>query len=244
MVCLVVNNKFVHEKEFASYLLNIFQDIKTIIINYNFKNTNVVLGDSDRIIYGNGYINDRLCGLNFKISHKSFYQVNVLQAENLYNIAKKLLSLDKSKTLLDLYCGTGTIGLTMANEAKEVVGIDIVPQAIDDARENAKLNNIKNAKFYCGDSGDIIRKLRQNGFSPEAVVLDPPRKGCNDKTLDEIVNLQPENIAYISCNPATLSRDLKEFAGRGYHVKTLVPVDMFPRTPHVETVVLMSKVEK
>lgn len=244
MVCVVVNGNGVHfENELIEILKKRVQGLKSVIINSNRDKTNVVLGRKNRTIWGTDFITDRLCGLNFKISPLSFYQVNRSQAERLYGIARSYAALKKEDTLLDLYCGTGTIGLTMAGDAKRVIGVEIVEQAVRDARENAELNGIENAEFLCGDASDAAARLKQSGEAPAVVVLDPPRKGCEPSLIETVCDMSPERVVYVSCDPATLSRDLKLFSARSYEPKEITPVDMFPRTTHVETCVLMSKVE-
>ena len=194
--------------------------------------------------YGQGFITDILCGLRFKLSPLSFYQVNAQQAERLYEKAREYAALKQGETLLDLYCGTGTIGLTMAGQAGEVIGVEAVEQAVLDARENAAHNGIKNARFICADAVQAAQTLKQEGVTPDVIILDPPRKGCDRALIDIVAGMRPQRVVYVSCDPATLARDLKAFFQSGYVPQKVTPIDMFPRTAHVETVVLMSKVKE
>ena len=183
-----------------------------------------------------------MCGLKFKISPFSFWQVNRKQAEKLYNKAKEYANLKSDEILLDLYCGTGTIGLTMAHECKTLVGVEIVQDAINDAEENARMNDINNARFICADAPKAAEELKNEGLKPDVIILDPPRKGCGEELVKTIFEMSPSRVVYVSCDPATLARDLKYFSEGNYSVKEITPCDMFSRTSHVETVVLMSKV--
>lgn len=245
MVCIVVNSDKVlnHENELVKILRYKIESLKTVVINVNTKRTNVITGDKCRVIYGDGYITDELCGLKFNISPLSFYQVNRDQAERLYNKAMEYAAVSSKDILIDLYCGTGTIGLTMAKKAKKLIGVEIVEQAVEDAKRNAKLNNITNAEFICSDAKDAARIIIQKKQNPTVVILDPPRKGCDNITIKTVINMNPRRIVYISCDPATLARDLKTFSQSGYEAKEIAPFDMFPRTRHVETVVLLSKLK-
>ncbi len=244
MVCIIINGKKLpHEEELCEKLLTVENRIKTIVINKNCDKTNVITGKECRNIFGTGYITDKLCGFLFRISPLSFYQVNRSQAEKLYTIAKDFAELQPDETLLDLYCGTGTIGLTMANYVKKLYGVEIIPQAIEDAKINAKINGITNAEFFCGDASLAAEKLAKQGIKADCIIIDPPRKGC-DATLIETVTkkFSPSRVVYVSCDPATLARDLKIFNESGYSIKKITPVDLFPRTGHVESVVLLTKV--
>ncbi len=246
MVCIVINGKDIpHSDDLIKNLLLTNDKIKTIIINENLEKTNVITGRVCHTLYGEGYITDTLCGISFRISPLSFYQVNRIQAEKLYNIAREFADLKPRETLLDLYCGTGTIGLTMARYVKKLYGVEIIPEAIEDAKINAKVNGIKNADFFCGDAAAAAEKLSIRRVKPDCVIIDPPRKGCDSiliKTISE--HFSPSRVVYVSCNPATLARDLRIFGELGYEVKRIVPVDLFPRTGHVECVVLMSRVDR
>ncbi len=244
MVCLVVNGNGVHQEDLLVRLLreNV-PGLKSIIINSNRENTNVILGARYRTVWGSETITDRLCGLVFQISPASFYQVNRNQAEKLYRIAGEFAQLTGKEVLLDLYCGTGTIGLTMAEKAKQLIGVEVIPQAVENAEANAERNQIRNAEFLCGDASLAADSLYERGIRPDVVVLDPPRKGCSDELVETVSRMGPERVVYVSCDPATLARDLQRFKKFRYMPKEAVPVDLFPRTAHVETVVLMSRVK-
>lgn len=210
MVCYVVNGNGLKQEDLLIKMLREeLPNLKTVVFNSNRENTNVILGQKNRIAYGNGYITDRLCGLNFKISPFSFWQVNRSQAEKLYSKAKEYANLKSDEILLDLYCGTGTIGLTMAKDCKTLVGVEIVEDAVKDANVNAKLNGIDNAKFICSDAASAVKTLQAEGLSPDVVILDPPRKGCGEELSETVSKMQPKRIVYVSCDPATLARDLK-----------------------------------
>lgn len=244
MVCAVINGKKLpNEDGLVSRLLESDGSIKSIIVNSNTEDTNVILGKKCRILWGNDSITDILCGLKFKISPLSFYQVNRNQAERLYNKAAEYASLTGKETVLDLYCGAGTIGLSMAKNAKEIIGAEIVPEAIEDAKINAEINGIKNARFICGDAAKAAETLEKEGVTPDVIILDPPRKGCSEDMLKTAARMQPERIVYVSCDPATLARDCGIFDSLGYTAVKATPVDMFPRTGHVETVCLLTKKE-
>ena len=239
-----MNNKSsIKERELIDYLISKHKEIKTIVKNYNAKNTNVILGDKTEIIYGDGYIHDILGGYKFKISPLSFYQVNPKQTELLYNTVISFLDKDKNNSIaLDLYCGIGTIGMFASKYVKKVYGIEIIDEAIQDAKYNAKINNINNIEFYAGDVEEILPKIiKNNNLKPDIVFIDPPRKGLDNKTKEVLLNLKPEKIIYISCNPATLARDVAQLE-ENYKIEEIQPVDMFPYTSHVESVVLMTKV--
>ena len=245
LVTIVVNdNNLKKDKELVEYITKKYPNIKTIVKNYNTKNTNVILGDRNEIIYGSGYIYDILGEYKFKISPLSFYQVNPIQTEILYNTAIKSIEknslADKQIDIaLDLYCGIGTIGIFASKYFKKVYGIEKVKQAIDDAKENAKINNVENIEFHVGDVEEILPQILKNiNKTPNVVFVDPPRKGLDNKTIDVLKKIQPEKIIYISCNTATLARDLKELEEK-YLIKEIQPVDMFPYTSHVECVALL-----
>ena len=215
-------------------------NLKTVIFNSNRENTNVVLGAKNRTAYGNGYITDELCGLKFKISPFSFWQVNRSQAEKLYSKAREYANLGGNEVLLDLYCGTGTIGLTMAKDCKKLIGVEIIDDAVKDARENAVNNGITNAEFICSDAANAAKELEQNGLKPDVIIVDPPRKGCGEELVNTIAEMKPDRVVYVSCDPATLARDLKYFDALGYKTVEVTPVDMFPKTAHVESVALLT----
>lgn len=235
MCILVVNEENVKkEKELIQGLKEKFSEIKTIVKNINNKNTNVILGNKNIILYGDGYIEDKLGGYTFKISPMSFYQINPIQTEKLYNLAIKRAELTGNETILDLYCGIGTIGIFASKHVGRVYGIEIIPQAIKDAKENAEINNIKNAEFMVGDVEIALSKLiQERRIVPEVVFVDPPRKGLDNTTMQNLLKAEPQKIIYISCNPATLLRDLKIFEEK-YEIKDITPLDMFPWTKHVE----------
>ena len=215
-----------------------------IVLNINKKTGNAILGDRYITLWGNDTLEDVLCGNRFQLSPAAFYQVNRAQAEKLYEAALQYAELDQTKTALDLYCGAGTITLALAHSAKEVIGAEIVPQAVENAKQNAKLNYITNARFICADAGQAATHLAEEGTRPDVIVVDPPRKGMDQATIDAIGVMAPERVVYVSCDPATLARDVKLLGEQGYQLKKYKVYDLFPRTFHVETVVLMSKVSK
>lgn len=215
--------------------------IKTIVVNVNPGETNVVLGERNIVVTGEGSITDILCGLRFSISPHSFYQVNRTGAERLYTLARRYAALNPDDVLLDLYCGTGTIGLSMAQDCCSVIGAEIIPQAIENAHRNAADNGITNARFLCADAAAAAAQLAQDGINPDVIVVDPPRKGLSPELIDTIADMSPRTVVYVSCDPATLARDLSMFSQKNYSVEEITPVDMFPRTAHVETVVLLSR---
>lgn len=214
--------------------------ISSVMVNINRENTNVILGDRCRTLWGKDYIEDSINGITFQISPLSFYQVNPVQTEKLYGKALEYAGLTGNEVVWDMYCGIGTISLIMATRAKKVYGVEIVPAAIENAKNNARINGLDNAEFYVGKSEEIAPKLAEQGAVPDVIVVDPPRKGCDEALLDTIVKMQPERVVYVSCDSATLARDLKYLAARGYEVKTVQPVDQFCHTVHVETVVKLS----
>lgn len=229
-----------YEDELVELLHNEYPEIKTIEKNINNKNTNVILGQENVTLYGNGYIEDKLGEYTFKISPMSFYQVNPVQAEMLYNTAIEEANLSKKDILFDLYCGIGTIGIFASKFVNKVYGIEIVPQAIEDAKENAKLNNIENIEFMVGDVEFAFDELiNKNKIIPTAIIVDPPRKGLDDKTIANILKIKPEKLVYISCNPATMVRDLAKLE-KEYEVQKVQPVDLFPFTKHCEVVTVLN----
>lgn len=241
MCILVINgNQIPKENKLISSLIQKYPNTKTIVKNINTKNTNVILGKENINIYGDGYIKDILGNYTFKISPLSFYQVNPIQAEKLYNIGVEAAKITKNDVVFDLYCGIGTISLFMAKHAKKVYGVEIVEQAIEDANENAKLNNIDNAEFIAGDTEIVLDDLINNKkIIPDVVMVDPPRKGLDNKSIENILKIRPDRFVYISCNPATLVRDLVKFEDV-YEIKEIQPVDMFPFTSHVECVAVLN----
>ena len=242
MVCIVINaDKLDHADKLSDALRAELPQLKTVVLNINREKTNVITGKKCIPIYGDGYITDELCGLRFRISPLSFYQVNRNQAERLYELAAEFADLKDGETLLDMYCGTGTIGLSMADKAGRLIGAEIIPQAVEDAKKNAAANSADNARFICADASQAAIQLKSEGIKPDCIVVDPPRKGCDSTLIEAICQMSPGRIVYVSCDPATLARDIRIFAEKGYKVCKAVPVDMFPRTAHVETVVLMSR---
>ena len=243
MVVLVAGTHiFPSKKAFIKELLKKHPDITTVVLNINNKFTSMVLGDREEVLYGTGYIEDDLCGCTFRISPSSFYQINPLQTEVLYNKAMDFAGLTGKEKVIDAYCGIGTIGIISSKKAKTVIGCEINKDAVNDALVNSKINNVQNAVFLCEDAGDFMLKMKENNEKCDVVFMDPPRAGADRKFLSSLVALSPEKIVYISCNPETQQRDLFYLTKNGYKVKKIQPVDMFPYTNHVETVVLMSKV--
>ncbi len=243
MVVLSVNgNKLPKIEELADSIVNAEKSVKSIILNVNTKQTNLVLGDKNIIVYGQERINDTLCEAQYSISAHSFFQVNPVQTEKLYKKAVELAEIKKDDVVMDIYCGIGTISLLCAKYAKEVIGVEIVQQAIQDAKENALINNIKNARFFAESAENIVPELVNEGARPNVVILDPPRKGSDEKTLSAIVKAGPDRVVYVSCNPATLARDARFLCDRGYKLIKVVGVDQFPHTTHVECCVLMCRV--
>lgn len=242
MVCIVINGDSLPDKDgIIARLTAEMPEIKSIILNINKEKTNVVLGSECRTLYGADYITDILCGLKFMISPLSFYQVNHDGAEILYSKAKEYAALTGGETLIDLYCGTGTIGLTMARDAKQLIGVEIVPQAVENAKRNAELNGIENARFICGDAAKAAKLLLEEKISPDVVIVDPPRKGCDEQLVADIAVMNPKRVVYVSCDSATLARDCARFREVGYILREATPVDMFPRTGNVECAALLTK---
>lgn len=242
MVVVSVNGKSLPDTDtLISRLLAVSDKIVSVYININEKRTNTVLGEKNKLIYGKSYIEDTLCGIKFKISPHSFYQINPYMTETLYRRALDYADISSSDTVLDVYCGIGTISLAASKAAKKVVGIEIVPQAVKDAKENAENNGIHNAEFYAESAETAVPKLIEQGMKPDIVILDPPRKGSDEATLNAIVATHPKRIVYVSCNPSTLARDARYLAEHGYFPTTSTGVDMFPHTTHVETVVLLCR---
>ena len=218
--------------------------ITSVVQNVNERQTNVILGEREQTLYGPGFILDKLCGLSFRISSQSFYQVNAVQTEVLYERAIDLAGFTGSETAIDAYCGTGTIGLVAAKRgARQVIGVDTVASAVRDARENAKHNGVENARFAVGDAGAFMRERAAAGDAVDVLLMDPPRAGSSEEFLAAAVTLAPRRIVYISCNPTTQVRDLAFLRQHGYAVRTVQPVDMFPHTDHIETIALVERVE-
>ena len=242
MVVLVANGrKLPYLNELASVLKENIPGFKTLVVNVNRDRTNVILGNENRIIYGDGKINDNIGDLVFEISPLSFFQVNPLQTEVLYNKALEYANLGENDTVFDIYCGIGTISLFLAQKAKKVYGIEIVEDAIKDAKRNAEINNLENVEFYVGKAEEVVPKMYKQGKRANVVVVDPPRKGCDEKVLDTIVSMEPDRVVYVSCNPSTLARDLNYLDERGYKCLEVQPVDMFPHSVHIENVALIVK---
>ncbi|RDY23099.1 23S rRNA (uracil(1939)-C(5))-methyltransferase RlmD [Romboutsia maritimum] len=237
MVVLVANGKKLpYLNELASVLEENVPGFKTLVVNVNRENTNVILGKENIVIYGDGKINDYIGNLVFEISPLSFFQVNPVQTEVLYNKALEYADLKEDDTVFDIYCGIGSISLFLAQKAKKVYGIEIVEDAIKDAKINAKLNNLDNVDFYVGKAEEVVPKMYKEGKTANVVVVDPPRKGCDEKVLNTIVSMQPDRVVYVSCNPSTLARDLNYLDEHGFKCVEIQPVDMFPHTMHVECV--------
>ena len=241
LVCLAVNGrKLPHAPELIEDLKKV-SGFTTLVLSVNTNKGNTILGDEFITLYGPGTIEDTLCGLTFRLSPRSFYQVNHHQAQRLYAAAIEQAGITKADTVLDLYCGVGTITLAMAGAAGKVIGVEVVPQAVEDARENAKRNGIENAEFFCGDAGAAALELEAKGIKADVVVVDPPRKGLNADTIEALSRFAPRRIVYVSCDPATLARDVALLKERGYHLKNALAADLFPRCAHVETIVCLSK---
>lgn len=240
MVCLVINgNDLPYADELCDDLMKI-EGIKSVVINENTEKTNVILGKNCTTIWGEDYIEDILCGVKMRLSPLSFYQVNHDCAELLYKKAAEYVGAEGNETVLDLYCGAGTIGLSMAKNVGKVIGVEIIPEAIEDAKENAKRNGIENCEFYCGDAKDAVKMLRDKRITPDAVILDPPRKGCDREVLECVAEMNPKKIVYVSCDVSTQARDCAILRELGYETKEVTPVDMFPRTAHTESVALIT----
>lgn len=227
--------------EFIENLSKSFKEIKSIILNVNKRNDNVILGEDEYLLKGSKYIKEDLCGFTFNISSKSFFQINPYQTEILYEKAMEYANIKPNEVVLDLYCGIGTIGMVASRYAKKVIGIEVVEEAIKDAKENAKNNNVNNIEFYCMDAGIGANKLIEEDLKPDVIIVDPPRKGLNKNAIEAILTLSPSRLVYVSCDPSTLARDCKIFNENGYSIKKVQPVDMFPQTTHVETIALLQR---
>ncbi len=242
MVVFVVSNKiFPSKNNFMKVLREKHPEISTIIMNINNKSTSVVLGNNETVVYGKGVIEDTLCGFTFQISAKSFYQINPIQTEKLYNKAIEFANLKGDETVLDAYSGIGTISLIASKKASEVIGVEINRDAVQNAIKNARINKVNNVKFYQGDAGEFMMALANDKIHIDTVFMDPPRNGSDEKFLSSVASHKPKKIVYISCNPTTQARDLKYLTSRGYRVDKIQPVDMFPHTSHVECCVLLVK---
>ncbi|MDF2988892.1 MAG: methyltransferase, TrmA family [Eubacterium sp.] len=242
MVVLAVNGqKLPQADKLVQQLTDRYKNIKSIVLNVNTRNTNIILGDKNICLYGQDFISDYIGKYKFNISPLSFFQVNPIQTEILYGKALEYAQLTGHENVFDLYCGIGTISLFLSERAKKVIGVEVVPDAIADARKNAALNNVTNTQFIVGEAEIVIPKLYFEGTRADVVVVDPPRKGCDEALLNTLVDMQPQRIVYVSCNPSTLARDLKFLSGNGFEVKEVQPVDMFPWTGHVEAIILMTR---
>ena len=242
MVVLVVGSPiFPSKNNFVKALRKKYPQVTTVVLNVNDKKTSMVLGERDIVIYGKGYIRDTLCGCTFRISPQSFYQVNPVQTEILYKTAIEYAGLGRKETVIDAYCGIGTIGLVAAKRAKNIIGVELNPDAVRDARINAKENKITNARFYQGDAGEFMENMAENGEHADVVFMDPPRTGSDKKFMSSVIKLNPSRIVYISCGPETLARDLEYLTKHGYDVRKIQPVDMFSFTDHCENICLLTK---
>ena len=245
MVCIVCTRaKLPHSAELVEQLTTQFPDIATVLVNVNPRNTNVILGTETHTLCGPGFIEDTLCGVPVRLGPLSFYQVNTLAAERLYGIAAEYAQLQPDDLLLDLYCGMGTIGLSMVDRCRSLIGVEIVPEAIDSAKANAARMGeavAARSRFFCADAGKAASQLAAEGLHPDVIVLDPPRKGCDEATLSAVVAMSPRRVVYVSCNPSTAARDAKWLETQGYRTEKVQPVDLFPRTKHVEAVLLLTK---
>lgn len=240
MVVLVLSSPILPSKNnFVKALLKLHPEITTIIVNVNNRDTSMVLGDKEQVIYGRGYIEDTLCGKTFRISPKSFYQVNPVQTEVLYQKALEYAALTGKETVVDAYCGTGTIGIIASDGAGQVIGVERNADAVRDARGNARNNKVRNIQFYQNDAGKFLTEMAEQGAQVDVVLMDPPRSGSSEEFLTALTDMMPRRVVYISCNPETLVRDLKVLTGKGYRVEKGMPVDMFPFTSHIETVVCL-----
>ena len=241
MVVLVTGTRdFPKKKDFVATLLKIHPEITTVVQNVNNQKTSMVLGNRSEVLFGDGYITEQLGDFSFRISPKAFYQINPIQTEVLYNTTLEFAGLTGKETVIDAYCGTGTIGIFASPKAKKVVGVELNPDAVKDARVNAKLNSAENTEFYNADAGEFLADAASSNEKYDVVIMDPPRSGSTVKFLKSVVKLAPKTVVYVSCNPETLARDLMFLVRNGYKVKKIQPVDMFPHTNHVETVVLLS----
>lgn len=236
LVCLVINGDSLPKAEALISRLKQVPGFQTLVLSVNKRKGNAVLGDQFLTLYGPGYIEDTLCGLNFRLSPRSFYQVNHAQAQGLYELAISQAQITKSDTVLDLYCGVGTITLIMAKAAGRVIGVEVIPQAVEDAKDNAARNGVTNAEFLCDDAGAAALQLEEQGIHPDVIVVDPPRKGLNGDAIEAIARMEPRRLVYVSCDPATLARDVALLKQRGYGVRSVQAADLFPRCAHVESI--------
>lgn len=243
MLCFVSAKKNLkHSEEICKALVDKFPNIKSIVLNFNNSKGNVILGTECYTLYGNDTITDVMCGVKVQISPLSFYQVNKPQAEKLYKKAIEYAKLSKNDTLLDLYCGIGTIGLSAVTQVKELIGVEIIDKAIENAKINAKINDFKNTRFICDDCKGAVKQLKEEGINTDIIIVDPPRKGCDQEVIDTLIEFSPSKIVMISCNPSTAARDCNLLEQNGYKVIEYTPFDLFPRTAHVEVVCLLEKI--
>ncbi len=241
MLCIVVTKRDDRFKNISEEIIKEFSEIKSIVLNINPDKTNVILGKHSEVLFGKEYISDIMCGDKVRISPHSFYQINTAQAEKLYGIIKEYADLKGNETILDLYCGIGTIGFSLAGNVKKLIGVEIIPDAVENAKLNAQLNGIQNAEFICGDAGEVANRLIERGETPDIIIADPARKGCDSVSLNAMLKMSPQKIIMVSCNPSTAARDVKYLYENGYKAVKGQAVDMFPRTTHVECVILMSR---
>ncbi len=241
LVCLSVNGSSLPKSQQLIEKLKTVAGFTTLVLTVNTKRGNAVLGEEFLTLWGPGYIEDTLCGLDFRLSPRSFYQVNHHQAQRLYEAAITQAQISKTDTVLDLYCGVGTITLCLARAAGRVIGVEVIPQAVEDAKDNAKRNGIENAEFFCGDAGQAALELEKKGVRPDVVVVDPPRKGLNADTIEALSRMAPKRIVYVSCDPATLSRDVALLKDRGYRLGSAQAADLFPRCAHIESICLLCR---
>lgn len=242
LVCLVINgDRLPAEQALVQQLREQLPGLASVVINTNTRPGNAILGEKERILWGSGYIEDVLCGLRFRISPRSFYQVNRKQAERLYEKAIAAAKLTGTERVLDLYCGTGTITLCLAKKTKEAIGVEVIDAAIENAKDNARRNGISNARFFCADAGQAALRLAQEGTRPNVILVDPPRKGLSPDVIEAIGTMAPDRVVYVSCDPATLARDVKLLCGKGYHLTHAEALDLFPRCSHVESIVCLNR---
>ncbi len=241
LVCLIINGRKIPQAHRLVAELRKIPGFTSLVLSVNTRRVNTILGDEFITLHGQGFIEDTLCGLTFRLSPRSFYQVNHYQAQKLYQTAISHAEITKNDLVLDLYCGVGTITLAMAGAARRVIGVEVVPEAVQNAKDNARRNGIENAEFFCGDAGQAALQLEQSGIKADVVVVDPPRKGLNADTIEAIARMNPRRIVYVSCDPATLARDVALLKERGYQLKNALAADLFPRCAHVESVVTMVK---
>lgn len=244
MVCIVANGRELpRENRLIHALQREIPGLASVILSVNTKNTNVVLGSEFRTLWGRDYIEDQLCGFTFRLSPRSFYQVNHDQAQRLYETAVALADLHGTETVLDLYCGTGTITLALSRKAGKAVGVEVIPEAVEDAKQNAARNGVENVEFFCSDAGEAAKRFADAGTVPDVILVDPPRKGLAPEVIEAMAQMAPQRIVYVSCDPATLGRDVKRLSDRGYTLTHAEAFDLFPRTCHVETVCLLYKLQ-